>query len=545
MRGHRIAAVVAVSFLSFPMLAEGYVYLAPHQCPAGATWSSSSLPVSYAIHREGCDDISDFSRLRGAIYDSFDAWNKPCCSNFSASYSGKTDKTALDSPRVRDADIVLSWRKEDWPSQLGHPSKTVAVARPRIDGCDIVDGAILFNDAYHQFSTTSRSDHRDVGVVATHEIGHLLGLGHSSDPEATMAPRYHSGMDTLEEDDRAGVCSLYDSAACPCSDDSDCSSRRTCVDGYCELSRCSDRSDCPDGTICSFSSGECITPSCTEDTDCPEGYECNADEHCVPECTVCKTCDSRTDCGPRGICAEIDGEDKCITQCDSSTSCPGDSKCFSVQSGTGNQYYLCLNPGADSGAVDDICPDSYTCTIDEPAGGDVAAGDTDATESDVGVDATSNACPSLGEACPGDGSSSCGADADGCMILADGREICTCSCDEDDDCGPGNNCVTVGAESWCYPGTTAESDSCEDITCGEGLVCRSGSCVRTDELDAGEDAGGSPVEVVSREGAGGCQTAPASPPSGLLFALFAVGLAWVRRSARRADPTLHPRKLLP
>ena len=48
-------------------------------------------------------------------------------------------------------------------------------------------------------------------IVATHEFGHALGLDHSSNPEALMAPTYQ-GFDPdfqLHTDDISGVQSLY------------------------------------------------------------------------------------------------------------------------------------------------------------------------------------------------------------------------------------------------------------------------------------------------------------------------------------------------
>ena len=49
----------------------------------------------------------------------------------------------------------------------------------------------------------------DLETVAAHEIGHTLGLAHSDDPNALMFPSYSGPHRSLDQDDIAGVQSIY------------------------------------------------------------------------------------------------------------------------------------------------------------------------------------------------------------------------------------------------------------------------------------------------------------------------------------------------
>ena len=71
------------------------------------------------------------------------------------------------------------------------------------------DGGLHF-DVDEQCFVGEVPDAMDIGTVWLHEIGHLLGLGHSSVPEAIMFPYIGAGMiKGLSQDDIEGIKALY------------------------------------------------------------------------------------------------------------------------------------------------------------------------------------------------------------------------------------------------------------------------------------------------------------------------------------------------
>ncbi|KAL6955615.1 neutrophil collagenase, partial [Sarracenia purpurea var. burkii] len=71
------------------------------------------------------------------------------------------------------------------------------------------DGRLHF-DADENWCVGAIPGRFDIGTVVLHEIGHLLGLGHSSDPSSIMYPSTSAGVTKdLNSDDIKGIKALY------------------------------------------------------------------------------------------------------------------------------------------------------------------------------------------------------------------------------------------------------------------------------------------------------------------------------------------------
>lgn len=77
-------------------------------------------------------------------------------------------------------------------------------------GTKITESDINFNAKY-SWSTNPSSTQYDIQMIMTHEIGHCLGLGHSTDSSAIMRPTFSAGskQHTINSDDIAGIQAIY------------------------------------------------------------------------------------------------------------------------------------------------------------------------------------------------------------------------------------------------------------------------------------------------------------------------------------------------
>ncbi len=74
----------------------------------------------------------------------------------------------------------------------------------------IQEADIILNDSIHTFSSTSTNT-KYLGNVITHEVGHLLGMGHSQVINASMFYELRKGQSSINEDDDSGIRYLYGS----------------------------------------------------------------------------------------------------------------------------------------------------------------------------------------------------------------------------------------------------------------------------------------------------------------------------------------------
>lgn len=149
-------------------------------------WTDPSQ-VGIVIQSGGSDDLPDGSHetaLRNAIQE----WNRAdgttavLVENASPAQQARTDWASDD--------IHLILFDENNSSGYFPPGSSTVALTPVWFYSDgrIVDADVLFNGSSFQFTTSGQPGRFDVQDVATHELGHLLGLDHTGWGGGTMFP---------------------------------------------------------------------------------------------------------------------------------------------------------------------------------------------------------------------------------------------------------------------------------------------------------------------------------------------------------------------
>jgi hypothetical protein len=144
------------------------------------------------------------SAAEAAIQYAMNVWNTQGGTSFRFSYGGRVS----DNNTGNDGKSVILFRNTT--DGGGALASTYSWA----SNGSLVDSDIVFWDGSYTFFTGSSGCSSGVYVedVATHELGHALGLNHSDQTDATMYPTIgwcSQDWRTLSSDDIAGIQSLY------------------------------------------------------------------------------------------------------------------------------------------------------------------------------------------------------------------------------------------------------------------------------------------------------------------------------------------------
>jgi hypothetical protein len=206
-------------------------------------WHESCF--KYSINENGAPGI-DETTLHDTIRASFDAWENADCSYF---YFVETDDASCDDigyvEKTGNINLFV-FRESNWAIDADHDPSAIALTTTswNDNNGQLLDADMEFNSEYFDFGTEGVPGFADLQNTATHEIGHTIGLDHSSVNGSTMEPSAGLGdtdKRTLAADDIEGLCELY-----PLEDDPD-----ICLDPHCGLDLSCSSTECNSSGVAS------------------------------------------------------------------------------------------------------------------------------------------------------------------------------------------------------------------------------------------------------------------------------------------------------
>lgn len=188
--------------------------------PAPNHWNFSSFAVQWNLNPSTGSNIQGSNSAANIIQAAFDTWTSAPNATVPVTRGPDSSVTSESASPANINLICFVCMDADFSKDSSTLAVTITTSVSRgssdrhggtaaFDG-QIVKSDILFNPNV-QYTTdgTGSGSTQDLQTVATHEIGHFLGLDHTGVTRAVMFPFAPTSEHTLSYDDDAGIATLY------------------------------------------------------------------------------------------------------------------------------------------------------------------------------------------------------------------------------------------------------------------------------------------------------------------------------------------------
>ncbi len=295
-------------------------------------WKRNKFPVQMILENRAARNVP-IGTIEQLIKQAMKTWNDVQCSVSQLNLKAVSKGNAV--PKYDGVHVIKFLNSgAEWKWSAQELANTIITVN--LQTGEILDVDMVLNDWKFTWGTTGKGADFDVLATVTHELGHVLGLAHSTDSGASMYARANAGETSkrnLNKDDRDGLCALYPDQ--PCEEGKLIGNDTVCFNGrhtpicprYHELCK-----DCSSGRHedCGGSGDFCLNLSqklvcgfdCSKTKSCPGGYTCVPVQetkngkpitigfNCVPDSRNCAgaatppCCRNPDDCLPSFACVK-------------------------------------------------------------------------------------------------------------------------------------------------------------------------------------------------------------------------------------------------